>query len=308
MNNDLPVLIVNPQSGGGLTQEQWASQANVIRRVLGPFECEFTKGIWDGARIAEEQARKGRRLIVAVGGDGTISEVANGILRSGTDAELGVLPRGTGGDFRRSVNIPMELGEAARHLKEAKVHPIDAGKATYINHEGKEETRFFTNTASFGMSGEVATRVNRAAMKWLGGKAAYAAATLKTSFSFSSPDVSLQIDDQESCRLRVAIVCVANGRYFGGGMKIAPAAKLNDGRLDIITVAHLSLMQLLAKSYRIYSGTHLELKEVAFARVKKLCATSVDENQKVLLEVDGETPGRLPATFEILPSALRIRC
>src|SRR5262245_57357590 len=143
MNNDLPFLIVNPQSAGGLTQEEWASQANVIRRNLGPFECEFTKKIWDAAAIAEDQAKNNRKLIVAVGGDGTISEVVNGILRAGFEAELGILPRGTGGDFRRTLEIPLELGKAAAKLKNGSAHQMDVGKVVYTDHEGREATRFF---------------------------------------------------------------------------------------------------------------------------------------------------------------------
>jgi diacylglycerol kinase (ATP) len=308
MNNDLPLIIVNPQSAGGLNQVQWASQANIVRRNFGPFECVFTKSPWDAAKISEEQARKGRKLIVAMGGDGTTSEVANGIVQSGVDVELGILPRGTGGDFRRTLSIPSQLDKAARKLKDANSHQIDLGKVLYVNHEGHEELRYFINTASFGMSGEVARRVNRAEMKWLGGKVAYASATLRTSLGFSNPDVSIQLNDQNANRLRIAIVCIANGRYFGGGMKIAPEAKLNDGWLDVITIGALPLAELLTKSYRIYTGTHLKLKEVGFAHARKLVATPIDADEQIMIEVDGETPGRLPATFEIVPGALRIRC
>lgn len=308
MKNDLPILIVNPQSAAGLTQEEWASQANVIRRNLGPFECEFTKKIWDAAAIAEEQAKSGRKLIVAVGGDGTISEVANGILRAGSEAELGILPRGTGGDFRRTLDIPLQIGKAAAKLKNGTMHKMDVGRVVYTDHEGNEASRFFANAASFGMSGEVAGRVNRAAMKWLGGKVAFASATLRTSLSFDSPEVTIQLNGQDAQRLKISIVCIANGRYFGGGMKIAPEARLNDGRFDVITVADLSLAELLTKSYRIYTGSHLNLKEVGHAHATKIQAYPVNKSQEVLMEVDGETPGRLPATFEILPQALRIRC
>lgn len=307
MSKDVPFIIVNPQSAGGMSESEWASQANIISRNFGAFECAFTKEIWDAARIAEEEAKNGRKLLIALGGDGTISEVANGILRSGCDAELGILPRGTGGDFRRSLNIPAQLGKAASRLKEAQTHRMDAGKVTYTNHQGKEETRFFTNTASFGISGEVAGRVNRTAVKWLGGKIAFASASLRTTLTFESPEVWIQPDDQESTRLKIVIVCIANGRFFGGGMKIAPNAKLNDGLFDVVTVGHLPVTAFLLKSYRIYSGTHLDLKEVASAHVKKLKATPAKENQEIFLEIDGETPGRLPATFEIVPAALRIR-
>jgi YegS/Rv2252/BmrU family lipid kinase len=307
MNKDLPLIIVNPRSAGGLTETGWASHAAIIRREFGPFECAFTKTIWDAAQIAEDEARSGRKFIIAMGGDGTISEVANGILRSGFDAELGILPRGTGGDFRRSFDIPSRLEKAAGRLKEARTHRMDVGKVSYQNHQGNEETRFFTNTASFGISGEVAGRVNQTAMKWLGGKIAFASASLRTVLDFECPDVLMQVDDQDIVRLRIVIVCIANGRYFGGGMKIAPNAKMDDSLFDVVTVGQLPLSEFLMKSYRIYNGTHLELKEVAMAHAKKMKAVPASENQAILLEIDGETPGRLPATFDMIPAALRVR-
>src|SRR5574341_1513928 len=121
MSVDHPLIIVNPKSGAGTSQQKWASMASIIRTHLGSFDCEFTKARGEAIQIAEEEARKGRKLIVAVGGDGTISEVANGILASGTNAELGLLPGGTGADFRRSLRIPSKLEEASRRLRNGHV-------------------------------------------------------------------------------------------------------------------------------------------------------------------------------------------
>lgn len=304
--SDTPLIIVNPKSGRGLTEQKWASITVRLHRSLGAFDTAFTGGIGDGIRIAEEEAGKGRRTLIAMGGDGTISEVVTGILKSGADAEFGVLPRGTGGDFRRTLNISLDIDEAAKKFVESTAHLMDVGKISYLDHEGRESVRYFVNTASFGASGQVAGEANRSS-KLFGGKITFAAATLKTTLTYDNPEVTISIDDGDIARLRIITIFIANGRYTGGGMKIAPDAKLNDGLFDMVTVGDFKLHEILAKSYRLYAGTHLALDKVQFTRAKKLYARPVHPEEQVLLEVDGETPGRLPATFEILPSALRIR-
>src|SRR4026209_1581130 len=138
---DLPLIIVNPKSGKGMTESKWASYASQIRTHYGPFDCEFTKAPRDAVAIAERESQAGRKLIIAMGGDGTVSEVANGILRSGAPTALGLLPGGTGGDFRRTLKISGDIVKAAKQLKDSKEHLMDAGKLTYIDHEGKQQTR-----------------------------------------------------------------------------------------------------------------------------------------------------------------------
>jgi YegS/Rv2252/BmrU family lipid kinase len=309
MNNKLkPFIIVNPKSGRGIDEKKWASITLEIHNNLGAFDFEFTRGLGDAIGIAEKEAKQGREFIIAMGGDGTISEVATGILRSEKSVELGILPRGTGGDFRRSLNLPKDLSKAARQLREGASRKIDAGRIRYLNNEGKEAVRYFVNTASFGMSGGIATRANESSKKYLGGRLTFAAATLKSTLADSNSDVYVKIDQQEKKRMKVASVCIANGRYWGGGMKIAPDAKLNDGYLDVVMIGDLSVIEKLTKSYRLYSGTHLSIDKVGFALGTRIEATPVNGSNPVLIEVDGEAPGQLPATIEVLPGALRIRC
>ena len=307
MSQDLPFIIVNPKSGRGISEQKWASITLQIHNNLGPFDFEFTRGSSDAIRIAEKEAEQGRKFIIAMGGDGTISEVATGIMNSGKSVELGILPRGTGGDFCRSLNISKDLSKAARQLHEATTRRIDVGRIRFLNHEGQEAVRYFVNTASFGMSGGVATRANESSKQLLGGRLTFAAATLKSTLADSNSDVYLQIDQQEKRRMKVASVCVANGRYWGGGMKIAPDAKLNDGYFDVVMIGDLSLVEKLTKSYRLYSGTHLKIDKVGFTLGTRIEATPVNGSDSVLIEVDGEAPGRLPATIELLPEALQIR-
>jgi len=289
-----------------MTEQRWASLAAKIRSHLGPFECEFTKAPRDAVDIAERESKAGRKLLIAMGGDGTVSEVANGILKSGAPAALGLLPGGTGGDFRRTLKIPGDILKAAQQLKNSKEHLMDAGKLTYLDHQGIPQTRFFVNTASFGMSGIVASRANQSS-KRLGGTLTYATATIRTAFSFDAPDVFLKFDDQESKRIRIVVVCVANGPSFGGGMRIAPNAKLDDGLFDVLVAGDIQAAKLLLSSYKLYSGTHLSMEKMALIQARKIEASPVQSGKEILLEVDGETPGRLPATMEILDRVLRVR-
>ena len=290
-----------------MTERRWASHAAAIREHFGSFECEFTKQPGHAVELAYEQATLGRELIVAVGGDGTVSEVANGILNAKSSASLGLLPGGSGGDFRRTLKIPRDIVAAARHLKNAQEHLMDVGKITYIDHRGGERQRYFVNTASFGMSGAVATRANKSG-KFLGGTLTYAAATLQTIVGYDTPEIFLELDDEPAKRLKILIVCVANGPSFGGGMRIAPNAKLDDGSFDVVIAGDMPALDLLLNSHKLYSGTHLTMKKMAQFRAARVRCRSVDPDQEVLLEVDGETPGRLPASLEVLPKSLRVRC
>jgi YegS/Rv2252/BmrU family lipid kinase len=304
--SDVPLIIVNPKSGRGMTERKWASLASSIRTHLGPFDCKFTKAPRDAVNIAEAASKDGRKLIIAMGGDGTVSEVANGILKSGSPAALGLLPGGTGGDFRRTLKIPDDIVKAAQQLKNSKEHLMDAGKLSYVDHQGNPQTRFFVNTASFGMSGIVASRANQSSKRF-GGTLTYATATIRTALSFDAPDVVLKFDDRESKRMRIVVVCVANGPSFGGGMRIAPNAKLDDGLFDVLIAGNIRAAKLLLSSYKLYSGTHLSMAEMALVQARKIEASPVQNDREILLEVDGETPGRLPATMEILDRVLRVR-
>jgi diacylglycerol kinase (ATP) len=303
---DLPLIIVNPKSGKGMTEQRWASLASAIHTHFGSFESEFTKYPGHAVEIAGREAKRGRSLIIAMGGDGTVSEVANGILKAGADTALGLLPGGTGGDFRRTLEIPKNIAKAAQQLKQGENHQIDAGLLTYLDHSGREQQRFFVNTASFGMSGSVATRANQSS-KRLGGVLTYASATVRTVFKFQAPEVFLQLDDEERKRMKIVIVCVANGPSFGGGMRIAPDAKLDDGVFDVLIAGDIQTAKLLFHSYKLYSGSHLSLEKMVLLRSRKVSASPVHQDDKILLEVDGETPGRLPATIQILDRALRVR-
>ncbi len=296
----MSVVIVNPSSAGGSTGEAWPQIASDLRSQFGAFRVCFTKKRGDAAALAGEAARKGAKLIIACGGDGTVSEVANGILSSGKDAELGIVPSGTGGDFRRTLEIPSQSRAAARVLSTGRTVKIDVGRISFVDHNGNEAMRYFVGVASCGMSTKVIERVKAEKMS-------FAASLLQTAMRTEPTRLAVQLDDSHERHLVVLNLCVANARYFGGGMKIAPDAKLTDGKFDVVGIGDLSALKLFTSAPRVYMGSHLSMPEVSHALARKVSVRSADRSLDVALEVDGELPGKLPATFQIIPEALRVR-
>ncbi len=309
----LPLIIVNPKSAGGSTRENWAAIASDLRAHFGPYSVAFTKAPGDGRRLASQAAESGRELIIACGGDGTINEVANGILESGRDAEFGVMPSGTGGDFRRSLGIPQSAREAARALRDGKTRRIDVGRVTFQSHAGETVSRYFLNVSSFGLAASIIERVKaNKALDWLPlggvrGRASFALSTLQEVVGLGPVTVRVRIDGCEERLLQTVNFCVANARYFGGGMMIAPTARLDDGKLDLVNIGDIRTAKILLNAYTLYNGSHLDLREVKSSLVTRIEVAPAERGGEIHLETDGELPGRLPAVYEIVPSALRVR-
>jgi YegS/Rv2252/BmrU family lipid kinase len=312
----LPLVIVNPASADGATREKWPKIASDLRTHFGSFAVEFTESVGQAQTLAADAAKRGAKLIIACGGDGTISEVANGIIDSGAEAELGILPAGTGSDFRRSIGLPKSVAAAARTLRDGRAKTIDAVRVTFINDAGERETRYSINVASFGMSTEVLDRAaSGGAKKWVPAftprkvtsKLSYATATVQTTLAATPAEVLVQIDDEAERRLRVAEFCVANARYYGGAMKVAPDAKLDDGYFDVVTIGDANSFRLLTNAPRLYFGAHLRMSEVTHTLAKQVVARPANKEKEVRVELDGEVVGRLPSTFQIVPHVLRVR-
>jgi YegS/Rv2252/BmrU family lipid kinase len=309
-DNFKTLIIANPASSGGSLRRHWGSIASTIRQAFGPFENRFTEYPRHATVLAREALQGGFEQVVALGGDGTLSEVSAGFLdgdrpvREG--AVLGLLPHGTGGDFRKTAGISKDLAESAAALRGRRTRPLDLGRIHYTRSDGTPASGSFVNIASFGMSGLVDRFVNQSS-KLLGGLLSFGLATAHAAAVYRNQLVSLSLDGAAPFELRIANVAVANGRYFGGGMKVAPFASLDDGLLDVIGIGDFSPVEMLSFGYRIYLGTHLDHPKVRPDRARRLEARPVNPADDVLLDVDGETPGKLPATFEVLPSIIRLK-
>jgi YegS/Rv2252/BmrU family lipid kinase len=300
-------LVVNPRSGNGDTGRRWPDILAVVARSVGEVGSAFTESPMHATAITARALEEGWDTIVVVGGDGTLNEVVNGFFqtRGGPPpgASLAVIPRGTGGDFRRSFGWPADLRAACERLKRPETQTLDVGLLSFIGPDGRATRRYFVNVASFGVSGQVDREVNRAS-KGLGGKVTFFLASFKVLWRYRDQRVRLRADGGPWEDLKITTVAMANCRYFGGGMCVAPTADSGDGLFDVTVWSGYTLKDFALKSRRIYDGTHVQLPGTRTFRARVIEAESDEE---VLLDVDGEQPGRLPVKAEILPGALRLR-
>ncbi|HWV37929.1 MAG TPA: diacylglycerol kinase family protein [Vulgatibacter sp.] len=300
------VFIVNPRSGSGATGRLWRGLSSRMRREVGDFGELFTTRPQEATLLARHALQDGADVVVAVGGDGTLNEVANGFfdeearpLREG--AALALFPRGTGSDFLRTLRFADPGPEAiAARLREGRMRRIDAGLVRYVGDDGAPASRIFVNVASFGSSGLVDRYVNRSS-KVLGGKASFTIGAVRGLLAYSDRRCRIRFDDGPWEEHDVTCLAAANGRYFGGGMMVAPKAELDDGLLDVTLWSGFGLKDFVRHRGKIYDGTHTKLRGTTTRRARKVEAACDEE---CLLDVDGEAPGRLPVTIEILPAAL----
>jgi len=304
-----PFLIVNPTSAAGRTGRHFDRIARAVRAAIGDFECAFTKARGDGVRLAREAVRSGGKLVVAVGGDGTASEVVDGLTVFGTprdpDALFGFIPRGTGGDLRRTLGLPQDLDAAARALASRNALVCDLGRIEFVGTEGEQQVRHFVNVAGFGIGGVVAGEVNRG-LKLGGGKLSFMIASAKALLRWSDQPVRWRADGGAWQEEAITSLSVCNGRFFGGGMQVAPDARIDDGLFDVVVWSRLGITDFVTKRSMLYDGTHVKLPNTRVLRARVVEAEPAGE-KPVLLDVDGEQPGRLPARITMLPGALRVR-
>jgi len=301
-------VIVNPESAKGQTRKRWQQIKEGIKGIIKEFKYEFTEKPLHAIELAREAIKGGFELIIGVGGDGTMNEIANGFYENkiiiNPEATLGILPSGTGCDFTRSLNIPKKLKDALKVIVQAHSHPIDIGKVTFKSHSGKTEERFFLNVADFGVGGEVVQTVNQKRMERRA--SSYLKCLVSTMIHYKNKKLKICVDGEELPRQEYMVGAIANGKIFGKGMKIAPEAKLDDGLFDAVFVKGMKFLEFLRHVWKIYLGTHLSVPKIFLIRGRKIEAYP-EENEPVLIELDGEQLGTLPAVFEVVPHNLLIK-
>jgi len=286
------LAILNPAAGKHAGQRAWEHiRQDVASARL--WECATTRGAGHARELAQAAAGDGYERIVAIGGDGTVCEVANGLAYSSTS--LAVVPAGTGNDLARNLGIPRHPAAAANLAASGIPRPIDLCRI-----ETDSTSAYFLNVAGFGFDAEVASRVNRKP-KHLGGTLPYVAGVLETLWRYRSPRMRIRIDGQLVAQA-VFLVAVGNCATYGGGMRIVPAARPDDGLLDVCLVRDLRRLEVLKLLPRLYSGGHVGHPSVALFRCREV---SADADDRVLCQADGELVGGLPARFGIVPAALR---
>lgn len=300
-------FVVNPRSANGGTGKRWGELAAFIARSLSDFGVEFTQGPLDAVGITQRALEAGYECVVAVGGDGTINEVVNGFFRDGRvispNAALGVLPRGTGGDFRKTFSWDTNFEKAVMRLKTPETRPFDVGELTYLSHDGQQRTRYFANICSFGVSGLVDEEVN-ATSKALGGTASFMWGSMKALSKYRDQLVKVSFDQGPAEQLSITTLAIANGQYFGGGMKVAPTADVSDGVFEVTIWSGYGLADFVLRSAGVYSGAHVNWKGTRTLKCREMTA---EADGRVLIDCDGEQPGRLPCRMRILPAAIRLK-
>lgn len=220
--------------------------------------------------------------------------------------ELGVISVGTGRDFVRTLGSSKDLEVAVAAIGSGRSRAIDAGRVTYRNDAGATETRHFLNVASIGVSGPTVRAVNAAKHgRPVHAKAAFYFHTIIELMRYRSQPVRVTFDDGETIEVTTALVVAANGRYFGGGMMVTPTAEIDDGLLDALVYRAESKLRMVLDFNKIYRGVHTTLPRVTMKRCRGFTVEPLGE--PLILEADGESPGTIPATFEVLPKALTLR-
>lgn len=298
-NPERVVAVVNPAAAGGKVGRNWDALRAQLVEHLGPVRFALTQATGDATRLATEAVHSGARVVLSLGGDGTHGEVAAGLHAAGGRPTMGILPAGTGGDFRRNLQHGATLLSSAAALPTARATPVDLGRVDYGDH-----ARIFLNLAGLGMSGQVDRYVN-ASSKRLGGKITFLWCTLKALARFRPPLVRITVDGVDEGEHRIFTVIVANGRWAGGGMLFAPDARLDDGLFDVAVIPKRPIFKALAGVPGLYSGRYLQAPDIHFWRAREVLIEPVDDHP-ALLDIDGESPGQAPARFTILPSAIEL--
>jgi YegS/Rv2252/BmrU family lipid kinase len=293
---------VNPAAGAGKSARRWPQIANLLRNIGLKFDHHLTEAPGHASKLAGDAARQGCEFIVAVGGDGTIHEIVNGLYHTGdiSNITLGIIGTGTGSDYIRTLGIPHRYMEACHCLLNPRTTLVDLGVVEYTS-KGKQEQRIFTNFAGIGFAAEI-VRMTRQKFKSLGATPSYLMGLLTTLISYRNSNVTVKYNDTVEEK-KLCLVTMNHGRYAGGKMMIAPEADISDGLFDMIFVNDLNKFDLIYSLPRIYRGTHLTHSKVSMVRTDRV---EISSAFPLALQADGELLGEIPASFSVLPAALKI--
>jgi YegS/Rv2252/BmrU family lipid kinase len=298
------VFLVNPASANGSTGRRWASLREEARAAGLEGEVRQSERPGHLTELAEESAREGAGTLVVVGGDGTVHEVVNGLMRSGRAAEvtLAVIPRGTGKDFARGVGIPHDTSAALVAARQGRLREVDVGLARFTAPDGSRAEAHFVNFAGAGISGAIARRAN-ASSKAMGGRISFIVATITVFARWRAVTMTATVETERRSGPMFEVLAM-NGGYTAGGMWAAPDARPDDGLLDVVLIGDVTKADFVRTFPKIYRGRHLSHPKIELLRGRAL---SVDSKHPLPVVLDGEQPGTTPAEFTLLPRALRVK-
>jgi diacylglycerol kinase (ATP) len=297
-------FIVNPNAAMGTLGKEWPRIHDLAKHRLGAFQAFLTAGPGHATTLTRRALQQGAEVVVCVGGDGTLNEVVNGFMGEDgplrPEAMLGFIPRGTGCDFIKTIPLPEAPERALDIIKDSHARHIDLGRISYWDREGNPSLRYFHNVTSFGLGGEVDDRVNRTT-KAFGGFVSFIWATLFSILMYDKKRIRLKVDEGFNRTVVCWNVVVANGQYHGGGMWVAPEARVDDGMFHVTVIGDFTLPEVFWNLPKLYNGKLIQHEKVETLVGKRIEASS---KQRVLLDVDGEQPCQLPVVIDIVPKAI----
>jgi YegS/Rv2252/BmrU family lipid kinase len=309
-------LVTNPRSGGARADRVRDRLSSAFREMVPDGSIRETRAEGDAEPLVRSLLEEGHECVAVAGGDGTLNEALNGYflpLEGDAPPEavnpgacLAVVPVGTGGDFRRTLGLEPDPLAALSLLTGTSARSCDVGRATYVDRDGRSASRLFLNITSFGLSGLVDEHVNSSSRR-VPGSLNFFVATLRAFAEYENVRVRVVMDGVEERVERAVTVAVANGRFFGGGMEVAPPARLDDGLLDVVILGDLGIGDFILNSRRLYGGRLLEVPLIQHRHAREVVVTTVEDSDRMLMDMDGEPLGRLPATLGVIPGALRIK-
>ena len=329
-------VIVNPKSASGLTGRNWDSLHSMIKRLFGDnIQVAFTEKSGDGTTLTTNFIKKGYKKIVAIGGDGTINEVANGFFEEdigihgnennsngnnsflnqavlkpiNSDVVMAVFPCGTRNVLVKSLDLPEEFAECCQNFEACKLQKIDviSARATNVGNHSKAASRIFLNAAEIGIGAEIIDKAKKVRNVVNSRFISTLTGLFSTVPAYESSLCEISIDDgQENILTKMTMVVIANGRFLGGGFKAAPEANILDGLLDVVILKESSNLEMIENFLNIKDGDYTNEGDVFYRQAKKISIKS-KENRDIPVTIDGEPIGILPATFEVLHNALTIR-
>ena len=306
MNSKKIAFIVNPHAAAGSAGRSWPTIMALAEDRLGPFSTYFTTGPGDAIELTRQALIQDAEVIVCVGGDGTLNEVVNGLMGEEgpirPEAKLGFIPRSTGCDLAKTVHIYRELDRALDIIKDAHTRILDLGRIRYQDRRGQPFYRYFHNVTSFGLGGEVDERANRTT-KAFGGFLSFLWAMVISLLKYNKKKIHLKVDKSFDGEITIWNVAVANGQYHGGGMWVAPEARVDDGLFHVTVVGDLTLPEVFWNLPKLYNGKIYQVEQVSSFVGNRVEAFS---DQRVLLDVDGEQIGALPVVIEVVPRAVHL--
>ncbi|APS00293.1 diacylglycerol/lipid kinase family protein [Pajaroellobacter abortibovis] len=304
-------VVINPEAG----HRAGIKKVESIRRILSEWgvscDIQLTERKEHAKELVTLALQEKVDILALAGGDGTLNEAiqayvdAQGEFQQGPP--LALIPIGTGNDFCKTIGIPKDLRTALVRLKYPLFRWIDVGLLTYANFDQTTSHRAFLNMASFGIGGHV-DRMVKQSSKWLGGRLSFFAATLHALMDDENASVRVKVDGRQWLHGPVLNVAIANGRFFGGGMMIAPQADPADGCFDVVALKDISRWKALVLTPRVYRGTHLH-RRASIPEVEWIRGSEVEvevEGSSVLMDVDGELIGRLPLRAKVIKRAIQI--